>query len=136
MSAYGILREMEGHRFGLAALGFATFIAVSSFLAMLFRVDPAYADGGTISVFYVSVFVMVSSMIAWAFMIVRARLRRIRRPLYFFFTDAVRQGALVGLIVTISLILQANRNLSFVWILLIVAAAFIIEAFATRQMQT
>ena len=124
---------MGTSRWMIIAYGFMTVVSVMAFTTMLFGADPTYADRGTLAVFYVSVFIATAGIAAWAFMFVRARLSKTKRPLKLFFRDATRQGALVGGILTISLLLQAGRHLNFLWVFFIVALAFGVEAYVTRQ---
>lgn len=113
-------------------LGAITVLSVVAFFAILLRVDPAYADGMSFALFYGSVFAASSGITAWALMVLRAKVRKVKRPLRIFSPDAIRQALLVGGILTASLLLQSGRHLSFVWVLLIVALAFGCEAWMTR----
>lgn len=121
-------------RWTMVALGFMTLISFAGLVAVFVRIDPAYADTGTFVLFYLSLFASVSGIATWVLMASRARLPKVKRPLRYFFHDAFRQGLLLGMIVSLSLFLQARRGLSLLWILLIVALAFAIEAYATRQL--
>ncbi len=117
----------------MIALGFMTLVSTVALAAILVRLDPMHVDSGTRAVLYLSVFTAMSGMASWILMATRALLPKTKRPLRYFFRDAFRQGLLVGGIVTASLILQAGRNLNIVWILVVVAVAFTIEAYMTRS---
>ena len=123
---------MRGSRFALWALAFMTVTSLGAIVSLLLFVDPSSADTGTLSVFYLTVFVSVTGIVTWAFLLFHRYRSRARRPLIYFFADAVRQGGLVGGLLTTSLFLQAQDRLTLLTVIVIVAVAFILEAFMTR----
>ncbi|MBI4134081.1 MAG: hypothetical protein HY475_01515 [Candidatus Terrybacteria bacterium] len=124
---------MEGSRFALAALGCMTLMASSALLAMLWFVDPAFADTWTLGVFYLSTFVALAGVFAWIFLFLRGNIGRARRPLIYFFPDALRQGALVAALVAASLLLQRTGWLNLGTMAALVTAAFFTEVTFTRK---
>lgn len=126
---------MSGARFSLAALMFLTFASIASIFALLFLADPVYADRQMLGVFYLSVFIGVGAVVAWAIMLLRSRFSGVRRPLHYFFSEAVRRGALVGGVVAISLLLQAQRELTFLSAFAVVAVMLVLEAVAIRRLK-
>lgn len=125
--------HMSGARLSLAALMFLTIASIASILLLLLLTDPAYADRQMLGVFYLSVFIGVGAVVAWVVMLLRSKFSRVRRPMHYFFSEAVRRGALIGAIASISLLLQAQRELTFLSAFIIVAAALMVEAFFTRR---
>lgn len=124
---------MEGSRFALTALGLMTAMSCSALLAMLWFVDPAFADTWTIGVFYLSAFVALAGIFAWIFLFLRGNIGRARRPLVYFFPDALRQGALVAVLLTASLFLQGRGWLNLATTAALVASAFFAELTFTRK---
>ena len=129
-------RDMGTPRYALVALAFLTAVSVFAVGAMILTVDPDYATGRTMASFYVSMFGAIAGVAAWTFMLLRAKAGRTKRPVRLYFGGALRQGMLIAGIVIASLLLQASRNLSFIWVLLLAIAAVGIEAWATRQAKT
>lgn len=128
-------RDMEGSRFSLAALAFMTIVAAAALGAMLLFVDPTYVGVKTRSVFYLTVFVAVTGIAAWGFLLIRGRFGRVRRPVAYFFTESLRQGAFIATLLTASLFLQAHGRLTLLVALGLVAAVFLLEAMMARAIR-
>ena len=126
---------MKASQWTMVAFAFLTVVSVVAFVMIMVLLDPAHADGGSFAVLYLSVFTAVSGIGAWTLMAMRARLPKVKRPMHYFFSDAFRQGMLVGMIVSLNLFLQARRSLTLLWVLLIVTLAFAIEMYATRSVR-
>ena len=119
-------------RFSLFALGFMTAAAAGACIVLLVFIDPADASVSTWVVLYASIFTAVMGIAAWVFLVFRGRFATTKRPLVYFFTDAVRQGAIIAALLTGSLFLQAQRNLTVVFAIGLIALAFVAEALAVR----
>jgi hypothetical protein len=124
---------MRRSRFPLWALAFTTIVAAGAFLVLIVSVDPTEAKAMTFVAFYASFFVAVGGIAAWAVLLARGRFASVRRPMVYFFSDAIRQGALIAAILTASLALQARGALTFPLVVGIVLAAGAIEMLFTRM---
>lgn len=120
-------------RITLFALGFLTVVSFLSFFAMLFMVDPVYADRRAFAVFYVSLFAVGTSLLTWFLLVFRSRMGGARRPMEFFLASSIRHAALLSAIGTASLLLETHGRLSFLTVLAVIAAAFFLEKLLTHR---
>lgn len=124
---------MERSHLPLYALGFMTVVTTAAVVAMLLMVDPDFADSWTFTIFYLSLFAALTGLVTWLFLLLQGRFGRVKRPLGYFFTEAVRQGALIAGLATASLFLQARGRLTVFSAVLLVVFVFLLEAWAAPR---
>lgn len=114
-------------------LALVTLSAVASLLGVLFFVDPFFADSAAIIGFYLSLFLSIGSISAWIYLLFRARISRPKRPMVYFFMDALRRGAVLSGVITASLFLQDIGKLSFFSLAPVVGIAVVVEVWGSRS---
>ena len=112
---------------------FALLIASSGVLAyIMVNVNPNNAGFLEFAAFYISLFLVASSILTLAGYIFRAIVSR-NAPLYSFAVISLRQGALMSLFLIALLFLQAFQSLSIMAAGLLIGSLTLLEiAFLTR----
>ncbi len=117
----------------MAIIGFSGFLAWVGFLLILFKLNPFVSSGVSLTLFFATLFVALSSTLAVLGFYFRVWLFK-NEVFYQHINIALRQGVVLSLIVIFSLVFQMLRVLNWWSGFLLIAAALLLEFyFASRD---
>lgn len=117
----------------MAIIGFSGLLAWLGFLLIVFKLSPFVSSGVSLSLFFVTLFVALSSSLTVLGFYFRVWLFK-NEIFYQHINIALRQGIVLSLIVIFSLVFQMLRVLNWWSGILLITAALLLEFyFASRD---